>query len=129
MQARTIDEVLAIQQEIIHRAIRDQSPLGYFAALYHMFTEKVKEGIAQGAFLNGPRMEQLDVRFANHYFAAVSHYRVGGWVPSAWRYAFNASESSLPIVLQHLMLALNPHICYDRGGPEKSDSTISGFPA
>ena len=43
--ARTIDEVILQLDDIIARSIREQSRLGYFAALYRKVTIKVKEGI------------------------------------------------------------------------------------
>jgi len=52
--ARTIDEVIVHLDDIIARSIREQSRLGYFAALYRKVTVKVKEGIAQGRFEDGP---------------------------------------------------------------------------
>jgi hypothetical protein len=57
--ARTIDEVIQQLDEIIVRSIRERSRLGFFAALYHTVTLKVREGIAAGQFEDGPRMERL----------------------------------------------------------------------
>jgi len=65
--ARTIDEVIDQLDDIIALSIREQNRLGYFAALYRKVTAKVKEGIAEGRFDNGPRMERFDVTFANRY--------------------------------------------------------------
>ena len=75
--ARDIDEVIAQLDDIIARSIRDGSRLGYFAALYRKVTAKVKEGIAQGRFEDGPRMERLDVTFANRYLEAMDQFRRG----------------------------------------------------
>lgn len=51
-QAKTIDEVLVLLNEIIEHSIQNQSTISYFAVLYCKVTEKVKEGIATGLFEN-----------------------------------------------------------------------------
>ncbi|MWC27939.1 DUF5995 family protein [Paenibacillus sp. MMS18-CY102] len=113
--AQTIDEVLEQLDEIIRASIAGSSRIGYFAALYRMVTAQVKIGIAEGQFDDGPRMERLDVRFANRYLQAYSDYCNGlpcsGW----WRVAFEAAERSDAIVMQHLLVGMNAHINYDLG--------------
>lgn len=71
MPPQTIDEVLTEPDQIIHRARNEPDRLGFFATLYRNVTIKVKEGIAAGLFEDGPRMEKLNVTFANRYLAAV----------------------------------------------------------
>ena len=44
----TIDEVIAVLEDIILKSEQTNSPAGYFAALYQKVTIKVKEGIASG---------------------------------------------------------------------------------
>lgn len=70
-QATTIDEVIQLLQEIIQQSITEKSTKGYFAVLYLKVTQKVKEGIQNGTFENGPRMEKLDVIFANRYIKRI----------------------------------------------------------
>jgi Family of unknown function (DUF5995) len=113
--ARTIDEVIARLDDIIARSIREQSRLGYFAALYRKVTVKVKEGIAQGRFENGPRMERLDVTFANRYLEALDQYRRGQQQTRCWLVAFEAAATWRPIILQQLLLGMNAHINFDLG--------------
>ena len=113
--ARTIDEVIAQLDDIIARSIREQSRLGYFAALYRKVTVKVKEGIAQGRFEDGPRMERLDVTFANRYLTALNQFRSGQQPFLSWLASFKAASSWRPIILQQLLLAMNPHINLDLG--------------
>jgi len=48
--ARTIDDVIRQLEGIIARSIREKSRLGFFAALYHKVTIRVREGIAAGQF-------------------------------------------------------------------------------
>jgi len=113
--ARTIDEVIARLDDTIARSIREQDRLGYFAALYRKVTIKVKEGIAEGRFENGPLMERLDVTFANRYLEAVDQFRSGRQPTGCWLVSFKAAAAWRPIILQQLLLGMNAHINYDLG--------------
>src|SRR5262249_42976851 len=75
MQAGSIDDVLRILDGIIADCRSRSDPLGYFPALYRAVTVRVKQGIANGAFDDGPRMAAFDAAFANRYFAAYDEFR------------------------------------------------------
>jgi hypothetical protein len=113
--ARTIDEVIDQLDEVIARSMREQNRLGYFAALYRKVTAKVKEGIAEGRFDNGPRMEQFDVTFANRYLTALGQFQRGEQPSLCWLASFRAAASWRPIILQQLLLGMNAHINFDLG--------------
>jgi len=113
--ARTIDEVIAQLDDIIARCIRESSRLGYFAALYRKVTLKVKEGIAQGRFDEGPRMERFDVTFANRYLEAMGQFRRGQRPTQCWLVSFKPAAAWRPIILEDLLLGMNAHINYDLG--------------
>lgn len=93
----------------------NSSPEGYFAALYRLVTIKVKEGIANDFFEDGPRMEQLDVVFANRYLTAFQSYHDQQLVTKSWKQAFDLSAQYWPIVIQHLLIGMNAHINLDLG--------------
>lgn len=112
---KTIDEVIAQLDDIIARSIREGSRLGYFAALYRKVTAKVKEGIAEGRFEDGPRMERLDVTFANRYLEAMDQFRRGQQTTQCWLVSFKAVAAWRPIILQDLLLGMNAHINFDLG--------------
>ncbi|MBO6516808.1 MAG: hypothetical protein JJ975_09680 [Bacteroidia bacterium] len=114
-QANTIQEVLDILDEIISDSKEKQSPIGYFAALYRTVTEQVKKGIENHEFDNNPRMERLDVIFANRYIEAYLNYQSGKANTKSWQVAFALSEKYWPIVLQHLLVGMNAHIALDLG--------------
>jgi len=114
-QARTIEEVIQQLDDIIHASAAAQSPLGYFAALYRKVTIKVRDGIATGFFEDGPRMERLDVIFANRYLDAYAAQQAHQPLASSWLRAFQAAEWYQPIVLQHLLVGVNAHISLDLG--------------
>lgn len=115
MPATTIDEVLAELEEIIADSAAKGLRTGYFAALYHKVTSKVKEGIARNDFEDGPRMERLDVLFANRYLEALNKWNNKLLPSSSWQAAFEATEKSSVLVLQHLLMGINAHINLDLG--------------
>ena len=104
----TIDEVLSALDQIIQESKEQSSPLGYFAALYKKVTQKVRDGIDDGFFDDGPRMERLDVIFAKAY-------QTHEPVTLSWMQAFQLSKKNCPIVLQHLLIGMNTHINLDLG--------------
>jgi len=111
----TIDEVITYLDRIIAESIRDDNPLGFFAALYQKVTIKVKEGIENNRFEDGLRMEQLDVVFANRYILAYQQYQQGQQPSQSWQLTFEQAENSQLIILQHLFLGMNAHINLDLG--------------
>lgn len=113
--ATTIDEVIARLDEILAQAERERSRLGYFPALYRKVTVAVKRAIAAGEFDDGPRMERLDVHFANRYLDAFDRHRQGLEATRSWAVTFSAGQDWCPIVLQHLLLGINAHINLDLG--------------
>ncbi|HEY4130381.1 MAG TPA: DUF5995 family protein [Gemmatimonadaceae bacterium] len=113
--AASIDEVLARLDAIIDRAIVERDRLGYFAVLYRTVTASVKQGIAAGQFDDGPRMERLDVTFANRYLAAHDAYKRGDALSKSWSVAFSAGERRGVVIMQHLLLGMNAHINLDLG--------------
>ena len=115
MHAKTIDEVISILDNIIVESKNNNSPLGYFAVLYKKVTLKVKDGIADNFFDNGPRMEKLDIVFANRYFAAYFSYHKNLDITESWKKTFELSTNYWPIVLQHLLMGMNAHINLDLG--------------
>lgn len=115
MQADTIDEVIDHLNRIIQDAKAQQNTTGYFAALYLKVTKNVKEKIEAGFFDDNPRMEKLDVVFANRYLQAHNDNKAGNPVTKSWEVAFDAATNQKLIVLQHLLAGMNAHINLDLG--------------
>lgn len=115
MPAHTIDEIIIQLDEIIARSRDEKSRLGFFAVLYRNVTLKVKEGINNNLFEDGPRMELLDVAFASRYLAAYESFRRHDEPSKCWRVSFEAAARWRPIILQHLLLGMNAHINFDLG--------------
>lgn len=114
-QATTIDQIITQLEAIIADAIKTGSRAGYFAALYHKVTVKVKEGILAGEFENGKRMEQLDVIFASRYIAAYNQWQQKQQPSASWALAFSIFSKPSKMVLQHLLVGMNAHINLDLG--------------
>lgn len=113
--AASIDEVISRMDTAIARARRENSRLGFFACLYRSVTVRVAEGIQAGRFQDGPRMERLDVIFANRYLAALHAYQAGNRPTRSWVAAFDAARGGSLLILQHLLLGMNAHINLDLG--------------
>jgi hypothetical protein len=111
----TIDDVIAQLTKIVDWARSTPSKLGYFAALYRKVTTQVRQGIADGRFQDGPRMEKLDVIFATRYLDAFAAFRDGHPVTHSWRVAFESSGRWSLLILQHLLVGMNAHINLDLG--------------
>jgi len=109
----TIDEVVARLDQMIEQFTRERSRLGYFAVLYRNVTARVRDEIAAGSFEDGPRMERLDVVFANRYFEAYDQAMRRGQPSESWSVAFGAAGRRPPVILQHLLLGMSAHINLD----------------
>lgn len=115
--AKTIEEAIAIMDEIIRNCKLRESRLGYFAALYRTVTVVVKERCdAGGYFEDDDRMRELDTIFANRYFDALfKQLRHTGTPTASWAVAFDASDETDLLILHHLLLGMNAHISLDLG--------------
>lgn len=113
--AATIEEVIERLDVIINDAIRNKDRAGYFAALYRRVTASVKEKIAENYFDDNPRMERLDVIFANRYLEAHHNWTNKQPCSKSWQLAFDACGQWRPMVIQHLFVGMNAHIGLDLG--------------
>lgn len=127
----TFDDVLHELDRIIAWSLQNNSRIGFFAAIYKNVTARIKKAAEQGEFQDKTRIELLDVTFASRYFAVVDAFRnstggstggsttesnAAGYTPSgsdAWSYALAQSKRRFTIVLQQLLLSMNPHINID----------------
>lgn len=109
---QSINEVLEKLDQIIAHCKQNKTREAYFAILYRRMTAAVKEGIANGAFADGHRMEKLDVIFASRYVDAWNNWHQGKPVTESWQHAFDATKKQLT-VFQHLLLGINTHINLD----------------
>jgi hypothetical protein len=117
----TLEEVIERLVRIIDQAKKEHDRAGYFAALYHKVTVKVKEGVDRGQFANGESLARLDIMFANRYFDALEQWqnkqKGKAYLPmsKSWEVAFTNAEKSSRLVLHHLLLGMNAHINLDLG--------------
>jgi hypothetical protein len=96
MLATTVDDVIAILDQIIVECRADGDRVGFFAALYRQITVRVRDGIIGGLFDDGPRMSAFDAAFANRYFAAYDAFRAGATTPKCWATTFATTHSRPP---------------------------------
>lgn len=116
--ATTLDEVVEAIDSVIRWSISASSRLGYFAAVYKRITIAVRKAVADGDFEDGPRMARFDIAFANRYFDALNarfHPEKFGKPTRSWNNAFDGADRAEPIILQHVLAAINAHIGLDLG--------------
>lgn len=110
----TINEVIAKLEQMTRDCRESSDPRGYFAALYLQMTKRVRDGISNGEFEDGRRMEKLDILFAQRYFVAWET-----WPNPActlpWNLAFSVAKSDEVSVVQQLLCGINAHINLDLG--------------
>ena len=126
---QSIDEVIDQLREITALTRQEGSRTGYFAALYLKVTIRIRDGIEQGIFEDGERMERFDVLFASRYLEALAQFQAGEAPTHCWQYAFDATDHWRPIVLQHLLLGINAHINLDLGIAAAQTSPGEQLPA
>src|SRR5215208_6769647 len=116
MPPQTIEEVIARLERLVDDSLRGQRRIGYFAALYERVTSNVRRALVAGdVFKDNPRMERLDVVFADRFLAAWDAYAGGREPTASWRVAFRLLDDKDALVVQHLMLGMNAHINLDLG--------------
>jgi hypothetical protein len=115
MLANDIDDVLRILDGMIAECRAESDPLGYFPALYRQVTRRVKQGVEEGFFDDGPRMNRFDALFANRYLMAYQAFQAGRQPTKSWQVAFGATRSGELIILQDLLVGINAHVNLDLG--------------
>ncbi|MEM7038997.1 MAG: DUF5995 family protein [Bacteroidota bacterium] len=114
--AKTIDEVVERLQVMYDELREAGSAYGFFPALYLLVTEAIRAGVRNERFEDNPRMEKLDVIFANRYFEAWHIFQEGGTPAPAW--ALNFERCGRPnkyLIIQMLLLGINAHVNVDLG--------------
>jgi len=111
----SIDEAIRRLEAIVADTRRENSRLGYFAAMYLGVTRAVRDAIIAGEFDNGDRMARFDLVFANRYLDAYDRFKLGGPTTEAWRISFSGAAKWRPIIVQQLLTGMNAHINLDLG--------------
>ncbi len=116
-ETKGIRWVIRELEKVIVTAKEEQSPMGYFPALYQEVSLKIEKGIhIEGYFKNPKRMNEVASVFAKRYIDAYEGYRNReDSISKCWKYSFVQCENYWPIVAQHLLLGINAHISLDLG--------------
>jgi hypothetical protein len=117
-EPRTLDDAVRGIDQIVDWAIRAESHIGYFAALYKRITVAIQDAINDGVFDDGDRIDQLGIVFSQRYFNSLNAYFYpdeyqGLTLP--WEVSFVGDQNRNAIMLQHMMAGLNAHITFDLG--------------
>ncbi len=106
-----IHQVIDELDAVVAWSIRNRKTAGLFAAMYRQVTLRVRDGIENGDFDDGPRMDRFDTVFAGRYLEALKAHGAGRPCSSAWGVAFGAPARVRP--MQHLLLGMGAHIGLD----------------
>ncbi len=112
---KTIAEVIGALEAVVAWCYEEDLRHGYFAQVYLATTKEVARGLEAGEFVDGERLEELDVVFACRYLDALDAYAYGYECSSSWRCAFDADRRGDMLILQHILLGMNAHINLDLG--------------
>ncbi|MFB8029827.1 DUF5995 family protein [Streptomyces sp. NPDC056465] len=113
--AGTVTDVGTVIERM--RAFRSGWPPGdgvaVFNQVYLTVTETLGRHLADGAFQDREAVSALDVRFAEHYLAAVDTAVSGGTPPACWRPLFQYRRHPGVRPLQFALAGINAHIGHD----------------
>ncbi|MFB8117790.1 DUF5995 family protein [Streptomyces sp. NPDC055962] len=113
--AGTVTDVGTVIERM--RAFRSGWPPGdgvaVFNQVYLTVTETLGRHLADGAFQDREAVSALDVRFAEHYLAAVDTAVSGGTPPACWRLLFQYRRHPGVRPLQFALAGINAHIGHD----------------
>jgi len=109
----SIDGVLTIMTAIDAR-LPDADGLKWFNRLYLQVTSRVRQAVAGPAYRDARFMSELDVVFANLYFAALAAGEVDvSQAPAAWRPLLRCRTQRGIARLQFALAGMNAHINRD----------------
>ncbi len=83
---------------------------GYFAAMYAGVTRRIAQGIADGRFDDGDRMDVFATAFASYYTRA---REPGARCPRCWHACWDVVGDPNLLIVQHLLLGINAHVNHD----------------
>ena len=99
--------------EAIEAALPAADGLACFNRMYLDVTRQVNSQLGQGFFADPAFMAQLDVQFANLYFAAADAAGAGAAVPLAWRPLADQRAVAGIEPVQFALAGMNAHINHD----------------
>ncbi len=109
---RSIADVLAAMDSM-EAPMADGDGLKWFHWLYLQVTHAVETRVVAGGFASLAWLAELDVRFAELYFAALRQSLAGGVAPACWRSVFERRTDVRAARVQFALAGINAHINHD----------------
>src|SRR5580700_11559560 len=104
------------RMEAIAAALPAADGLACFNRMYLDVTQQVNSRLGQGFFADPAFMTQLDVAFANLYFAAAGTAGIPAAAPLAWRPLIERRATAGIEPVQFALAGMNAHINQPRSG-------------
>ncbi len=108
----SVGDVLTTLQTI-DTTCDDGDGLKWFNWLYFRVTQTVEGLVTAGGFNDPQWLAELDVQFANLFFAALNGYLTGGPCPGTWAALFSARGDARIARIQFALAGINAHINHD----------------
>ena len=117
--AASLTDTVANFDTIIAWATTEKSAIGYFATVYKRATLAIERATTRpGRFRKPTRMEEFAKAFSQRYFDALNACftpEPGTRPTKVWDLHVKGTRLDDPIILQHLLTAVNAHINLDLG--------------
>ncbi|MBB5935544.1 DUF5995 family protein [Streptomyces zagrosensis] len=111
-QLPTVEQVLQ-RMSVLERALPERDGVAVFNGVYLSVTREVEDRLSAGHFHHGPAAEELTVRFAARYLAAVDAAASGGRPAACWRPLFELRQHPAVAPVQFALAGINAHIGND----------------
>lgn len=109
-----IDDLLVMMAQHLDRYHERRDRRALFLDVYLGLTERLRDNLAAGRFLDGTWVTHLAYRFAGMYFEAEEAFdRRASSCPGPWRRAFELTLDGGATALESVLLGMNAHIGYD----------------
>lgn len=109
---QSISDVLQTLQ-IIETTCVDADGLKWFNWLYSQVTQAVEARVAARGFTDPAWLAQLDIQFADLYFAALASSLSGRTAPACWQVLFSSRNQGAIARIQLALAGINAHINHD----------------
>jgi hypothetical protein len=115
MESQDIDKVRDRLALLVDWSLREDLPLGCFAALLRLYLRHVQRATERRRFAHRESALGMVAVAANRYLESFDDYRRGRPLSRGWKTALEAGQGHRPLYLQQVLVGLNMHLSFDLG--------------